>query len=248
MVEDKRRFFILTLGRTGSSLLSSILSDAGANFGGLKDADWDRTGGAFEHPKLISVVRSFRKMDEISQRRPLQLLPRFKWDIARHHAKSALRDVLSDVAYVKGELEHAVHWAARLDYVPKIIVSYRRFGPLYESIGHMHPQLPHVHAEQYTKSLLNGLGLAKIYGGCVIDYDEIIDASENVWASGLAETTGLPKEKLISARSNRVDTSIGNETSSIEPFPDCVQAYEKLRKYRGENIPIARATQRVLGI
>lgn len=247
-MEDTRRFFILTLGRTGSSLLASILSDAGADFGDLDQTDWDRQGGAFEHPKLVPITREFRKMEEIGARRPYQLIQRLKWDLAKHRAKKGIRDVLAEVAYVKGELEHAVHWAARVGFMPTVIVSYRRFGPLYESIGHMHPQLPDVHADQYTRALLNGFGLAKIYGGCVIDYDEMIDASDDGWANGLSEATGLSQEKLLSARQNRVDMKTDVDSMSIEPFSSCVAAYETLRKFKGQHIPVARATRRALGI
>ena len=159
-MEDKRRFFILTLGRTGSSLLASILNDAGADFDGLDQSDWDRTGGAFEHPELIPIARELRKMDEIGSRRPMLLLPRLKWDMARHKMKKGLKELLPKVTYLKGDLAPAVHWSARLGYVPTVILSYRKFGPLYKSIGHMHPQLPEFHARQYVQSLRNGLGLA----------------------------------------------------------------------------------------
>ena len=245
-MKDKRRFFILTLGRTGSSLLASILSDAGADFGDLNQKDWDRTGGAFEHPKLVPIVRNFQRMEEIGSHRPYQLLKRVKWDIFRHNAKKELRQLLAEVQYVKGELEHTVHWAARLGYEPTVIVSYRRFGPLFESMGHMHPQLPEVHARQYVNALRNGLGLAAIYGGCVIDYEEIIDSNSDNWAGALAASTGLSTDKLLSAREDRVDLKGDNKnkTESIEPFSECGQVYQLMCEYQGRHIPAARATRR----
>jgi hypothetical protein len=204
-LEDKRRFFILILGRTGSSLLASILNDAGADFDGLDQTNWDPTGGAFEHPKLIPIVREFRKMSEIGALRPMQLMPRLKWDLARHNAKRALKELLPRARYLKGDLAPAVHLSARLGYAPTVILSYRKFAPLYKSIGHMHPQLPDFHAQQYVQSLRNGLGLAAIYGGCVIDYDEIMDVHADDWIVALSQATGLPEHEIKSARNERVD-------------------------------------------
>ena len=43
---DNRRFFVVTVGRTGSSLLASILADAGADFGVQSEDKWDAGGGA----------------------------------------------------------------------------------------------------------------------------------------------------------------------------------------------------------
>ncbi len=43
-------FSFLPLDEQGSSLLASILNDAGADFDGLDQTSWDRAGGAFEHP------------------------------------------------------------------------------------------------------------------------------------------------------------------------------------------------------
>lgn len=247
-MDDKRRFFILTLGRTGSSLLASILNDAGADFDGLDQTSWDRAGGAFEHPGLIPIARELRKMDEIGEVRPMQFLPRLKWDLARHNAKKILKELLPRARYLKGDLAPAVHWSARLGYVPTIILSYRRFGPLFKSIGHMHPQLPDYHAHQYVRSLRNGLGLAAIYGGCAIDYDEIMNAHYNDWIEALSQATGLPIHEIKLARNERVEGNSSGSEDQIEPFPECEQVYDLVRRYRGKCLPAARATRRALNL
>ena len=132
---DNRRFFIVTVGRTGSSLLASILDDAGADFGVSHQGGWDPAGGAFEHPSLDPVVRHFERMNEIGFRRPYGLWPRLRWTAARHRAKAGLKDLLPRARYFKGEIDPLVHWAARLGYAPTVIVSYRRFGDVLRSLG-----------------------------------------------------------------------------------------------------------------
>ncbi len=40
------------------------------------------------------ILRELRKMDEIGEVRPMQFLPRLKWDLARHNAKKILKELL----------------------------------------------------------------------------------------------------------------------------------------------------------
>lgn len=54
------RYFIMTPGRTGSSLLCSILSDAGADFGPVDAGSWDRNGGAFELPEIAFAAMNWQ--------------------------------------------------------------------------------------------------------------------------------------------------------------------------------------------
>ena len=122
---DNRRFFVVTVGRTGSSLLASILADAGADFGVQSEDKWDAGGGAYELPSLALVVQKFEAMNEIGFRRPYDLLARLRWTVARHRAKVGLKAILSQARFFKGEIGQMVHWSARLGYSAIVIVSYR---------------------------------------------------------------------------------------------------------------------------
>ena len=122
---DNRRFFVVTVGRTGSSLLASILADAGADFGVQSEDKWDAGGGAYELPSLEPVVQQFECMNEISFRWPYGLLARLRWTAARHRAKVGLKAMLSQARFFKGEIDQMVHWSARLGYSATVIVSYR---------------------------------------------------------------------------------------------------------------------------
>ena len=127
-----------------------------------------------------------------------------------------------------------------------MIVSYRCFGEVLQSLGHLHPQPPNAHAERYDKVLLNGLALASIYGGCAIDYRELTEAGATAWATGLSRATGLDEGALLAARARRVENFEENGGEAPEPFPSCRETYETLRRYVGIFLPPSRATRRTL--
>ena len=241
-----RRFFIVTVGRTGSSLLGAILSDAGADFGIPKEEAWEPSDGAYEHPELDAIVQHFQYMTEIGNCRPNDLIPRIKWTIARHRAKAGLKALLPKATYLKGELYHLVHWSSRLGFHPTVIVSFRRFGEVLQSLGHLHPQPPSYHAEKYDLTMRNGLAFANIYGGCAIDYQELVDLRETGWALALSQSTGLTEESLLSARGKLVSGFDYVPIDVVEPFPTCQATYEKLCEVKGSFLPPSRATIRAL--
>jgi hypothetical protein len=127
-----------------------------------------------------------------------------------------------------------------------VIVSYRRFGDVLRSLGHLHPQPPNAHAERYDTVLLNGLALASIYGGCAIDYRELAEAGETAWAKGLSQATGLDEGVLLAARAQRVENPDSSNGEAPEPFPGCRETYETLRRHGGVFLPPSRAARRAL--
>ncbi len=102
--QERRRFFIVTPGRTDSTLLAAILADAGANFSFETPESWDPTTGGMEHEEIRAACYHFRKAYEISQRRPSFALTKYLWDIHRHYGKKHLKAVLDKAHYVKVDL------------------------------------------------------------------------------------------------------------------------------------------------
>lgn len=244
--EENRRFFIVTVGRTGSSLLGGVLSDAGADFGIDPVSSWDPAGGAYEHPSLDAIVRHFEHMDELGPRRPHGVLKRLPWSLRRHRAKAGLKGLLPKTPFLKGDIDRLVHWSARLGYPPTVIVSYRRFGEVLRSLGHLHPQAPNHHAERYETVLRNGLALLSTYGGCAIDYRELTDEGETAWAGALAKATGLDETALLAARDGRLNGPRATTEQVIEPFPSCEDVYQRLRQCKGLHQAPSKAALRAM--
>ncbi len=245
--DDGRRVFVITPGRTGSSLLAAILSDAGADFGPVGADAWDPARGAFEHPLAGRVVARFDHMNALGHREPHGPLAAARWRAVRHRAKAGLRRVLGEARCLKGHLETVVHWAARLGYRPTVIVSYRPFNEVLQTLGHMHPQPPHAHAADYDTTLRDALSLASTYGGCAVDYHEVMDPAETAWADALAAALDLDRDAVLAARANRVRHDTAPEGSAPTPFPSCRTTYDTLRRYKGLHLPPARATRRAFG-
>ena len=112
-----KRFVIVTPGRTGSSLLAAILSDAGADFG-IEAKDWNVSEGAFEHPDLIAAADSFAKARQLGVTRPLAP-KKYLWDIYRHRGKARLKRIVHSVEYLKGpDLDLIVRPLFNLGYFP----------------------------------------------------------------------------------------------------------------------------------
>ena len=55
-MNERRRTFVLTFGRSGSSLLCALMSDAGADFGLAAPLQWDPRDGVLEGVRRVGAV------------------------------------------------------------------------------------------------------------------------------------------------------------------------------------------------
>src|ERR1700730_10918875 len=91
---ERRRVFILTSGRSGSTLLASILADAGAAFGMRTPERWDPGTGDLEHRELHRMGAWMGYAYDLSPDRPGIGLRRYLWDFYRSMGKARLRRLL----------------------------------------------------------------------------------------------------------------------------------------------------------
>jgi len=202
----RRRFFIVSTGRSGSSLLAAILADAGAKFGLPVPARWDRQAGEMEHPQLTMAARRMMAAHAISREKPPGVR-RWHWTLLRSFAKRRLRATLPDVHFVKVEGAHElVRPTFKLGYFPSVIISYRRFEDYAVSHGLIHANATIASLEHNYRSILRGgLWLLNTFGGCVVSYEQLADPEERDWAEPLSSVTGIAVERLIAARDARVE-------------------------------------------
>lgn len=243
---SQQRFFVITAGRTGSSLLCAILASAGANFGFPADVSWSADDGAFEQPAISEAARWFGTARLLCAEKPLWPR-RWLWDLARHRGKRCLKRALR-VPFVKGpNLDLAVQPALKLGYQPRIIVSYRAFTAQAMSLAQRSAHGDSVVlAANYLRIYRNALMWLLVYGGCAVDYDELVDARQSGWIASLAAVTGLAEASIAAARQVRARP----ETGAPPPMPalsaECERVYASLCGLSGRVIPPSRVALRSL--
>ena len=236
--EDERRFFIITASRTGSSLLSAILADAGASFGMEAPQHWNPSGGALEHPDLLRAARYYRRAAAIAPARPRFGIARLRWVAYRSLAKRRLREALAGARFVKLENTHdLIRPAFRLGYFPTIIVNYRAFEDQAVSLGMLHTHATWESLRDRFQSIYgNALWLLNTFGGCAVDYAQLHDQADDSWARALAQTTGLALECLLAARDRRLDHR--HAAAAARAFdPSLGSLFAALQDLRNRSVP-----------
>ena len=151
-----------------------------------------------------------------------------------------LTTLLDEMQYVKSsDLVWLVHPIYRLKFWPRIIVSYRPFADYarsrYLRYGWTIAKLLTAYRDVYSTAALQ----LHAYGGCAINYDDIVNTEETAWADALAQLTGIERERLLQSRAETVrkreaskpplfDMTVLDE--SIAPL------YEAFERLRGEVI------------
>lgn len=195
------RFFIVSSGRTGTSLLAAIMHDAGADFGVEARAGWDRRGGEMELHEMRRACYLLARAGV----RPSFGLALAEWTWRRWRARTLLKKALRSAQYFKLMVPAAARMIEQAGYKPVIILNSRRFAPTVASFAKTTGGVYGFEevARRYTEVYRDGLMLLERYGGCVVDYDEIVDLECSEWAERLGACTGLKPGDLLSARDNR---------------------------------------------
>lgn len=200
-MRENLRYFIIGSGRSGSSLLAAILADAGAAFGMEGIASWDRGAGAYEHPLVHEARRWHSRAAKVNE----SLIPNaLAHGFCVRRMRRALDALLRDAQFVKStDLVHLVPVAAHLGYSPVVIVSYRPFAAharsRHRKDGLDVAYLMADYVNIYTTAALQ----LQIFGGGVVSYDELVDGEQQAWAEMLGTVTGIPSERILTAREVR---------------------------------------------
>lgn len=249
MNKNNIRHFIVTTGRSGSSLLASILVDAGADFGLPAVSDWSENRGAYEHPDINYVSRQFRRAEYLRGKRRSSLFAKYLFDARRSLGKRKAKQVLRKIDYAKSDnLDLWIWHLIKMGYHPRIIVSFRDFTAIARSLyilrGMNYDQI----VENYRRIYENSLLMLDAFGGCVISFEELIDVEETAWADALSLSTSFSTDSLIYYRNKRLKkresfyNSINLKVLDSDPQISIVE--DRLRKLIGEFIPPSFQIQR----
>lgn len=208
-MRDSTRFFILTPGRTGSTLLAAILADCGANFGIPVAETWNRESGEFEHRWATKATRytvAMRRLGYWVPAAPVRYL--YLW--YRRAARMSLAKALNQAQFVKVAHGHTLFGPAmQLGYEPKVILSTRSFPDYARSTAEKDRGVKFFQdiRDEYIDTLQNGLMSIQLFGGSIVNFDELTNLTETGWAERLSALTGISTQTLLEAREHRVQPS-----------------------------------------
>lgn len=242
----RARYFVISAGRTGSSLLCAILASAGADFGMPADQSWAEDEGAFEHRDIVLAAGRYRAAYGISRERPDGGIRRLAWSAVRHVGKGHLRRALDAAGYFKAvNLDLVIPAVARLGYLPRVIVNYRQFAPHALSLSQMFPHRDLAVMEaNYVRTYRNALFLLRLYGGCVVGHRALTDPGRREWLGALSGLTGLDEEKLDSGRKERLRIGGQGDAGPDDFSADATRLFEKLEDLSGRLVPPNRVALR----
>ncbi|MFT4585847.1 MAG: hypothetical protein ACI915_005403 [Gammaproteobacteria bacterium] len=241
------RYFVLTLGRSGSSLLAATLADAGADFGIQAPGRWDPRTGQMEGRAIKIAAHHYRRAYDISMGRKYMFSPALETKLRVHRARAHLKRALTQGRFSKiGDLDLLVQPSFKLGYRPRVILNYRQLELNLPSllVGRTNVG-PDQLAEEYVRIYRQGLSLLKTFGGCTVAYNELQDVGQSGWAQALASLTHLDQEKLIESRNVRLKGAI--DPDDVRPiYPNAYALYEEMRALQGLAVPPSRQVLRTL--
>jgi len=219
---ERQRFFIVTAGRTGSTLLAAIMADAGADFGIPAPKGWDVSrGGDMELAAIRRAADHFRNAFDRAPKKPTAIVSKWIWSCRISMGKRLLKEALAQARFLKTvNLDLVIPYVMKMGFFPRVIVSYRPFPEYAVSFSQTfgHRSLPAL-ADDYNRTYRNALLHLSTYGGCAIGYSDLTDLNRTEWANALAETTGLSAEALLASRRRRLKLRTDAERA-LPPLSD----------------------------
>jgi hypothetical protein len=243
--QEKKRIFILTPGRCGSSFLASLLSDAGATFPGETASTWSPLKGAYESKESGKAAFLFAQAHDIRNSHKYSLIYRLFYKkivtYKRALGKYKTRKLLEKATCIKetANIHFLPRVSAFMGYWPVIVLNYRDFP---ECMGSKFPGQRYFSVEtltqDYISTLENAVALLGLFGGCVVNYSDLMDVNSEDWAHVLGEVTGLDGQVILESR-NRRYRDPGPETFLPVRLSRVEEILALIREYEGRAIPPA---------
>ncbi len=227
--------------------MGAVLADAGADFGIAAPASWDPRTGQMETDEIRRAAHHFRRAYDISEGRKFILSPVIERKLRLRRARHWLRAALADSRFLKiGDLDLVVQPAFKLGYVPAVIVNFRQLEPMLPSllVGRTYVG-PDELAREYVRIYRQALILLQTFGGCTVEYNDLLDPRSLGWADGLAVIAGCKPDALLDARAARVNGE--PDPAEITPvYKEAFALLQILRSYRGRAVARSRQVARAI--
>lgn len=227
------KFLIVSTGRCGSTFLSAILSQAGANFGLAPNTNWNQSSGSYEHPDLDQAYKWHKAAQKIHRELwPFNSLS--KW--CRNKRDQKLQNIFNQIEFAKTtQLVHLVQPIHQLEFGIRIILTYRSFNEFAVSRHRRFGWDLSKIADHYCTVNRTALLQLHTFGGCAISYDELISSDETTWAESLEEITDIAEDKLLKHRKGLLREPRHKRIPGVFD-PKAEKVFAKLRKRKGETI------------
>lgn len=222
---SEHKFIVLGTPRSGSSLLSAILANAGADFGMDRGLDWYRGSGAYEHAQIIAAYKHLKRAKLFSKVSD-SLALREKKKLIR-----ALKKLLSEVSFIKyPPLSEYLPWYFKeAGFEFRVIIIVRSFQEYAVSRVSKEGGDYDFLVREYLRVYKTGLINLEIYGGCIVCYEDLANEGTE-WAAALGEVAGVSTEKLLAERDKLVKpTPLRNKLFSDFEQKEYDELYEVYR-------------------
>ena len=206
-------------------LLSAIIAKSGGSFGLPALEDWDRRGGALEHPCILSAYKWYSRSTRIRD----LLIPDRAANVCLSICRSHLKENLRVANYIKStKLVWLVNEINIFEPV-RVIGIYRKFSgylvSMYRKSGGDYAKWRGIWMNVNATVLLQ----ASSYPSALVSYEELIDPNESNWATRLHKLTGMPAHTILTARKEL--TKPGVTSSEIFEDEETKRLYSALQQF-----------------
>lgn len=217
---------VVGVPRSGTTLLASMLSNAGLN-SGMADKDWDPAGGYYEHPILISCSGDIQKSARLagySDRLSDFFLKRAKKKLSRLPADITLAK-FPNYSYSLPPL------LASVGRNPVCVVAIRRFDFCAISRYKLNPALSYDDLKSvYLKTYRQCLLLASLFKVVFVPYEDIVSGVEISGFPEIEYRFGLTRGAIASSREELVRSPRQDHLMNISDS-ECNYLYDKIYSF-----------------
>ncbi len=230
-MNTETKYLLIGTERSGSSYMSSVLANSGANFGFNTNRQWDRGSGDYEHEILLKAYKNLKRF---------LFRKTFSDTLAEREAKALIKHIRHlykqvDFAKYPPLCEYLPHFIDKAGFDLRIIIIIRSFydyalSHISKNGGGDYLSCKKIYLNMYETSLMN----LSLFGGCIVLYEDLINPVQTEWAEIISKVTNLSQEKLIMQRDQTSKPTKPVNDILQKEFVDaeCNEIYNIYLKYR----------------